>query len=273
MTCQCARYPVSDYRRGQNSFRRLANLLNLFLLSSLLSIEFLPMPLGFAPVPTGPIRQSAQGKAQGASQKPDGAGNEDDVHMLEPGQSIKRERAVDQKHIYQIKLGVDQFLKVAVEQQGIDVMVRVMAPDGKQITEFNSEDSLWEKELASLAPKAPGDYRLIVQPTQKRASAGGYQIRIEEMRAATENDRALYETYLLFQESIKLRDAGRYDEALPLFERVIETRKRILGPDAPDLAAGRLYERGIAASTRFDHPGEMAGTGTPVCRRISRQSC
>ena len=93
------------------------------------------------------------------------------------------------------------------------------------------------EHTASLVAKASGDYRLIVQPTQKRASAGGYQIRIEEMRAATENDRALYETHLLFQESIKLRDAGRYDEALPLFERVIETRKRILGPDAPELAA------------------------------------
>jgi CHAT domain-containing protein len=157
--------------------------------------------------------------------------------MLEPGQSIKRELAVGQEHIYQIKLSVDQFLKVAVEQQGIDLMVLLMAPDGKQITEFDSESSLWGKELAPLAPKAPGDYQLIVRPTQKRASAGRYQIRIEEVRAATENDRALYETYLVYQESLKLRDAGRYDEALTLFERVIGTRKRILGADDPDLAA------------------------------------
>jgi len=236
MACHSARYPASDDRRGQISFRRLANFLNLFLLSSLLSIKFLPDPLGWA-LASGPIRQSAQGTAQGASQESNGAGNENDVRMLELGQSVKRGLAVRQEHTYQIKLSVDQFLKVAVEQQGIDVMVQAVAPDGKRITEFDAESSLWGKELVTLAPNAPGDYRLIVKPTQKRASAGGYQIRIEELRAATENDRALYETYLLLQKSIILRDAGKYDEALPIFERVIETRKRILGPDDPDLAA------------------------------------
>src|SRR5262245_3667318 len=118
MACQSARYPASDDRRGRISFRRLANLLNLFLLSSLLSIKIIPKPLGWAPAYPGPIRQSAQGTAQGASQEPNGAGNEKDVRMLEPGQSIKRELAVGQEHIYQIKLSVDQFLKVAVEQQG-----------------------------------------------------------------------------------------------------------------------------------------------------------
>jgi tetratricopeptide (TPR) repeat protein len=252
MTCQSARYPASDDRRGRISFRRFANFLTLFLLSSLLSIKFLPDPLGWAPA-SGRIRQSAQGTAQVASQEPNSAGNEKDVRMLEAGHSIKRVLGVGQEHTYQIKLSVDQFLNIAVEQQGIDVMVRVMAPDGKRITEFDSESSLWGKELAALVAKAPGDYRLIVRPTQKRASAGGYRIRIEEMRAATENDRALYETYLLYQESMKLRDAGRYDEALPLFERVIETRKRILGPDAPDLAAA-IHDLAVFYYYKGDYP-------------------
>jgi CHAT domain-containing protein/Tfp pilus assembly protein PilF len=206
-----------------------------------------------ASAPTGPIRQSAQGAAQGTSQEPNDAGNEKDVRMQEPGQSIKRRLAVGQEHIYQIKLSVDQLLKVTVEQQGIDVMVGVVAPDGKRITEFDSESSLWGKELATLVAKAPGDYRLIVKPTQKRASAGCYQIRIEEMRAATENDRALYETYLRLQESIKLRDAGKYDEALPLFERVIDTRKRILGPDDPDLAAA-IHDLAVTYYYKGDYP-------------------
>src|SRR5215813_10928345 len=253
MVCQSARYPASDHRREKISFRRLANLLNLFLLSILLSITISPKPLGWAPAPPGPIRQSAQGTAQGASQEPNGDGNEKDVRMPEPGQYIKRRLAVGQEHIYQIKLSVDQFLKVAVEQQGIDVIVKVMAPDGQRITEFDSESSLWGKELATLVAKAPGDYRLIVKPTQKRASAGGYQIRIEEMRAATENDWALYETYLLLQESIRLRDAGKYDESLPLFERVIETRERILGPDDPDLAAA-IHDLAVTYYYKSDYP-------------------
>jgi CHAT domain-containing protein len=240
-------------------------LLILFLLSSLAPVKFLPEPLGCAPGAAGLIRRSARGTAQGAFQQPNGgrdeAGKEKekekekekDVRLLEPGQSIKRELAVGQKHIYQIKLSVDQFLKVEIEQQGIDVLARVIGPDGKQITEFDSVSDLWEKELAPLVAKAPGDYRLIVQPTQKWAPAGGYQIRIEEMRAATEDDRALYETYLLYQRSITLRDAGNYDEALLLFERVIETRKRILGPDDRDLAAA-LHELAVLHYYKGDYP-------------------
>ena len=173
--------------------------------------------------------------------------------MLKPGQSIKRWLAVRQEHTYQIKLSVDQFLKVVVEQQGIDVMALVIAPGGKQITDFDSESSLWGKELATLVAKAPGDYRLIVKPTQKRAPGGDYKIWIEEARAATENDRSLYETHMLCQESIKLRDAGKYDEALPLFERVIETRKRILGPDDPDLAAA-IHDLAVTYYYKGDYP-------------------
>jgi CHAT domain-containing protein/Tfp pilus assembly protein PilF len=229
MTCQSVRYSASEDRRRQVISRNLANFLNLFLLSSLLPVKFSPQPLGWT---LGAIRQSAQG----AAQEPNGAGNEKDVRTLEPGQSIKRELAGGQEHTYQIKLSVDQFLKMVVEQQGIDVAVQVMGPDGSQIFRFNSEISLRDNELAPLVAEATGDYRLIVQPTQKLAAVGAYEIRIEEMRAATENDRALHEARKLFDEARKLRDAGKYDEALPLFERVIETRQRILGPDDRDLA-------------------------------------
>src|SRR5215471_4396786 len=166
MTYQSGRYSASDDRRGRVIFRRLANLLNLFLLSSLAPIKFLPETLGRAPSPPGLIRQSAQGAA--GNEK-----DEKDIRMLEPGQSIKRELAVGQKHTYQIRLSVDQFLNVVIEQQGIDVLAQVIGPDGKEITEFDSVSDLWEKESASLVATASGDYRLIVQPTQKLAPAGG----------------------------------------------------------------------------------------------------
>src|SRR5262249_28351943 len=188
MVCQSARYPASDDRRGKISFRRLANLLILFLLSSLLPIKISPKPLGWALAPPGPIRHSAQGLAQVASQEPNDAGSGNDVRMPEQGQSIKRRLAVGQEHIYQIKLSVDQFLKVAVEQQGIDVIVRVVAPDGQRITEFDSESSLWGKESVTLVAKAPGDYRLIIKPRQKLASAGANQLRPADVITAKAKD-------------------------------------------------------------------------------------
>jgi CHAT domain-containing protein/Tfp pilus assembly protein PilF len=51
-----------------------------------------------------------------------------------------------------------------------------------------------------------------------------------------DNDSALHEARKLYQEALKLRDAGKYDEAIPLFERALEIRERILGPDHRDIA-------------------------------------
>jgi CHAT domain-containing protein/Tfp pilus assembly protein PilF len=54
--------------------------------------------------------------------------------------------------------------------------------------------------------------------------------------AAINNDPALHEARKLYQGALKLRDADKYDEAIPLFERALEIRERILGPDHRDVA-------------------------------------
>lgn len=166
-----------------------------------------------------------------------GAGDESDVRVLEPGQIIKRKLACAQSHIYRITLNARQFMNVIVDQDGIDVAVQVIEPGGKQIFEFNSESDLREREYAPVAAEAAGDYRLIVRPSWKTAAAGGYQIQIEEIRLATENDLAQQEARKQYEKAIKLRDAGKYDEATLLFERVIETYQRILEPNDRKLAA------------------------------------
>src|SRR5262249_51185472 len=180
--------------------------------------------------------RSLDSPQQSSTRQPDSAADEKDVRPLEQGHPVKRELSGGQRHIYRLRLGAGQFLKAIIEQQGIDVVVQVSGPDGAQILEFDSEGGLQGREDVPIVAEVAGDYQLVVLPIQNRDSAGSYEIRIEEMRAATENDRALHEAHMLYMESMKLRDAGKYDEALPLFERVIEIRKRILGPDAPDLA-------------------------------------
>jgi CHAT domain-containing protein/tetratricopeptide (TPR) repeat protein len=176
-----------------------------------------------------------------------------DVSTLEPGRSIKRELAGGQLHSYRIRLSADQFLRAVVEQNGIDVVVQVLGPDGKQILEFDSERSLLGEESVILASEGAGEYRLEVRPEQQRAVAGVYEIRIEELRAATENDRVLHEMRKLHNEASALRDAGEYEKALPLFNKVIETRQAISGPDDRDLAA-TLHDLAVCFYYKGDYP-------------------
>jgi CHAT domain-containing protein/Tfp pilus assembly protein PilF len=178
-------------------------------------------------------QQPTQAPRDGGS-KADG---EKEARLLEPGQSIKRELAGDDSHTYQIKLGAGQYLKVVVEQQGIDVVAQVSGSDGKQILEFDSERMSQGREEVSLIAEAAGAFLLIVRPKQNGTPAGSYEIRIEELRVATDTDRALQETRKQLEEARKLRGAGKYNEALPLAERALEIRERFLGTEHRDVAA------------------------------------
>jgi CHAT domain-containing protein len=166
-----------------------------------------------------------------------GTGGENDVRALEPGMTYRREMARGQSHTYLVRLAADQFLKAVIEQNGIDVVAHLSGPDGKQIMEFDSESRPRGREMVMHVAEAEGDYRLVVEPKLKEAPAGSYEIRIEELRAATENDRALQEARNLYRKATNLREAGKYDEALQSYERALKIRERVLEPDHPDVAA------------------------------------
>ena len=57
------------------------------------------------------------------------ADDEKEARPLEPGKPIKHELAGSDSHTFQIRLSADQFLKVIVEQQGIDVVALASGSD------------------------------------------------------------------------------------------------------------------------------------------------
>src|SRR5688572_22855231 len=159
-----------------------------------------------------------------------------DVRLLEPGKPITRELSRGHSHSYQIVLAADQYLLVVVEQRGIDVGVQLLGPDGRQVMEFDSEIKDYGQEQVSQVAEVSGSYRLNLQAKQEVAPAGRYEIRLVELRDATERDRALQEGRRLRAEGVRLNRAAKYDEALPLMERALEIREKTLGPEDPLVA-------------------------------------
>jgi CHAT domain-containing protein/tetratricopeptide (TPR) repeat protein len=229
MTGQSESYSVLNRCSRQFLYRCFPPILMLFIVLFLTAV----VP------PGGALGDSGDLIPQSNQQSNDTTGREDesDIRQLELGQTTKRKLAGARSHTYRITLAAHQFMNVIVDQDGIDVAVHVIEPGGKQIFTFNSESDLRGRECVPLVAEAAGDYRLIVRPIQKTAAAGGYQILIEEMRAATENDQVQQGAREQYEKAIELRDAGKYDEATQLFERVIETYQRILGPNSTKLAA------------------------------------
>src|SRR5262245_43284366 len=148
MTFQSAYHSTSGGRR---------RLLAIFVLSSLMPVTHLTEAFSLGP------RQSTQGASSAGSE------------VIEPGRPIKRELAGGQQHSYQITLSADQFLKAVVEQDGVDLVVQVLGPDGKQILEFDSERSLSGQEWVSLVAGVQGQYQLIIRPEQNWAPVGDYE--------------------------------------------------------------------------------------------------
>src|SRR6266540_2626787 len=270
--------PVIGNRNWQAVNHSLAVFIIFFILFSVSAIISSDRASGRT---SGLNRQSTQEPREASR----GAGDDQDVRVLEPGAPIKRELAGSRQQSYRIKLSAGQFLKVIVEQQGIDVVVLLSGPDGKQGSqgnqnwEFNTESRLRGQEEAPLVAEVTGEYRLTVRPAQKDARAGGYEIRIEELRAATESDRALQEARKLSEEARQLEHGRKYDEALRLYERALAIREKALGPDHPHVAgslsnlaniyyfrgdfakAEPLYERALAIREKAlgpDHPDVAA---------------
>jgi CHAT domain-containing protein/Tfp pilus assembly protein PilF len=165
------------------------------------------------------------------------------VRKLETGKPVEQELKGGQSHTYEIAIKAGQYLSVIVEQRGIDVEVEVIAPDGKQLMKVDSPNEDQGEEPVKFIAESAGNYRLIIRPLGNNAPAGKYEIRLTELRAATENDRKaigndrdLQEFLKLDQEVQSLLRAGKYPDALPPAKRSLEIRERILGPKDPLIA-------------------------------------
>jgi CHAT domain-containing protein/Tfp pilus assembly protein PilF len=158
------------------------------------------------------------------------AQGETSITVLETGRPVGREISGGQTQSYRMTSPAGQFVSVRVEQRGVDVAAEVFAPDGKLIAQFDSEARPQEAERAEFVAETAGAYRLDVK-AKFRGAAGGYEIRVAEARAATEQDRLSHEARRLSAESANLRDAGKFDEALPLAARALEAGEKALGAD------------------------------------------
>lgn len=157
-----------------------------------------------------------------------------EIRPLTTGQAIERELKGDEAHSYNLALTAGQYLRVVVEQKGVDVVVTLFDPNGKKAAEVDSPNGTQGPEPISMIAETSGIYRLEVRSLEKTAT-GFYGVKIGELRIATINDknRVAAEHFLIEANSLQaernitsLQNAiKKYETALSLF-RAIEDRKR-----------------------------------------------
>jgi CHAT domain-containing protein/Tfp pilus assembly protein PilF len=158
------------------------------------------------------------------------------TRRLEPGRPIERELAGDQSHSYQMTLVAAQYVRVVVDQRGIDVVAKLIGPDGKQVTEFDDEIRTQGQETVEWVAEEGSSYRVDVVAKYKNAATGRYEIQVVELRVATDNDRALHEADKLYFQSRRHYFADEYDKAEPLLQHALAIREKALGAGHPNTA-------------------------------------
>src|SRR5215467_5188747 len=164
------------------------------------------------------------------------------AQQLEQGKPIERELKSKETHAYKLALAAGQFLNAAVNQRGIDVVVRVFAPDEKLVAQIDSPNGAQGDEPIALEAKNTGTYRIEVIPNEEggETASGRYEIRINEILSAdayakrlAEHKRAQASVVAWLKENavpLKTVEAGNgFDDLQPLKRVLKDVRFVALG--------------------------------------------
>jgi len=151
---------------------------------------------------------------------------------LELGVPIQREISGKNVDDYDVALQAGQFAGITVYQRGIDVVIDVADSSGAVLAEFNSQARIPGEEAVGLTAGADRHYRLSVKPKYSKAEPGRYEVRLEDVRPATDKDRWLFEAHQLSRQSAVLAGKGKVDDARVLATHAVESAEKGAGPNS-----------------------------------------
>ena len=161
-------------------------------------------------------------------------GNADEP-ALALGDSISREIAGGGQQTFESRLAAGQYLRVLITKQDLHLSVKLYGPEGRQLFDFQSRR--YGPLAFSFVPETTGLYRLDVRSLETEAVGRPYQLRVEALGEASQQDRkdadackAFYDAERLRAEwkEDSLRDAIRkYDEALTIWRSIPRPQEAI----------------------------------------------
>lgn len=153
---------------------------------------------------------------------------------LEAGKPVDRQLGGDQVHSYRIDLLPNQYAEVVVDQRGIDLVVLAYDQKGQKLFEADTA-AVGNPESMLFAEESGNSYRLEIRASSAKAPAGSYEIKIKEVRTATEKDKNSVTAWKLVQTGSQLerqataesvrKAVAIYEQAIPIW-RLAGSRDR-----------------------------------------------
>jgi len=192
--------------------------------------------------------------------------------------AVEKKIAAGQTHTYGISLQEDQYVRLVVDQKGIDLGVRVSDEDGRRIGDFDTPNAAGGPESIVFISERSGTYRIELQPLDefRNPAPGQYEIRVVELRKASDQElrtgRALLtlrtKGVILLNEVLlelpgvrnRLMRAGYESEVAGMLWSFDEKSAAKLLTQAADVVRESLPSNGSFSSEAFQGPIQLRRT-------------
>ena len=145
--------------------------------------------------------------------------------LLALGQQVQDILKGGDKRAYRVALQAGDFLHVIADQKGIDVVLAISGPDGKDIVKMDSLNGSFGPENVSIIASEAGMYRIEVGSFDPTAVAGVFAVQITELRPSKPGDEVRVRAeksyaagLLLYQNS----DNSVAKTAIPVLEKSLQ---------------------------------------------------
>ena len=132
-----------------------------------------------------------------------------DLRELTPGASIRRELSTGQVHTYRLALARGDFVRVRIEQQGIDVAAALADPDGREVLAVDAMDDEFRPETVVAIAEGAGIHTLTIRPAPRAGAKGRYSIHLDPPRTASTRDELQVTAERAFAQGRKRRDVNQ----------------------------------------------------------------
>ena len=107
--------------------------------------------------------------------------------LLAPGEAVERDLSGDAVHQYRFSLPAGHYLRLTIEQKGVDVVAVLFQANGEKmlVADYAGKQSL--SIIAAASSEKPATYQVEIR-ARLSGQSGRYLVRIEEQRPATPRD-------------------------------------------------------------------------------------
>jgi CHAT domain-containing protein len=159
--------------------------------------------------------------------------------LPDPGAFVERALSGGEEHQYSIRLERGQFLRLAVEQRGIDVVTILSDSSGREILFVDTHLGVFGTETLCFVSDRSDQYRISIKAFDPEVVPGVYELRVLALGPAAALDRTRAQACLashLAQVEDRAATAASFAQAMQLYQE----SARLWGD------AGEPRERGVA---------------------------